>query len=157
VVTSVQKSELEELIEALPFAETAQDLASIVEGSPLKTVEDAIALQPDQPRRSQLTQWLENLNQPAEEVETQPFKVRSWQWLDNPVLLTVGTQIRVNIQKSSNEKVRELRADEHGVVGTIQIAEPERNLYTILCKDGQISYFKAEVLEVITDESYCFV
>jgi hypothetical protein len=53
-----QKSELEELIEALPFAESPEDFASIIEDSDLKTVEDAIALSGDQPRRQQLTQWL---------------------------------------------------------------------------------------------------
>jgi len=50
-------SELEQLVEALPFAETAEDFASIVEGSPLEAVEDAITLQDMQPRRQQLQNW----------------------------------------------------------------------------------------------------
>jgi hypothetical protein len=50
-------SELEQLVEALPFAETAEDFASIVEGSPLEAVEEAIALQDTQPRRQQLQNW----------------------------------------------------------------------------------------------------
>ncbi|MDP8966871.1 MAG: DUF3854 domain-containing protein [Cyanobacteriota bacterium] len=58
-------SELEQLLEALPFAESAEDFASIVDGSPTEAVEEAIALQPNQPRRQQLTQWLEALNQPV--------------------------------------------------------------------------------------------
>jgi hypothetical protein len=62
-------SELEQLVEALPFAETAEDFASIIEDSDLKTVEDAIAFQPDQPRRRQLTEWLEALSLPAEEFD----------------------------------------------------------------------------------------
>jgi hypothetical protein len=60
------RSELEQLVEALPFAESIEDFASIVEDSPLEVVEEAIALQPDQPRRRQLREWLEGLNLPAE-------------------------------------------------------------------------------------------
>jgi hypothetical protein len=60
-------------------------------------------------------------------------------------------QIRVNIQKSSNPKVREVRAKEHGVVGTIQVTGPD-DLYTILCEDGKLRYFNAEVLEVVNDD-----
>jgi hypothetical protein len=56
---AVQKSELEELIEALPFAETIEEFASIIEGSPTEIVEDAIALSDSQPRRKQLKAWLE--------------------------------------------------------------------------------------------------
>jgi hypothetical protein len=52
-------SELEQLLEALPFVETADDFALVVEGSPRQAIEDAIALQPDQPRRRQLREWLE--------------------------------------------------------------------------------------------------
>ena len=58
------QSEVEALMEALPFAETLADFASIIEGSPLEAVLDAIALQ-QSPRRQQLTQWLQMLSQPA--------------------------------------------------------------------------------------------
>jgi hypothetical protein len=61
----VQKSELEQLTEALPFAESVEDFASIVEDSPREAVEDAIALQPNQPRRQQLTAWYEAIQQLA--------------------------------------------------------------------------------------------
>jgi hypothetical protein len=82
-------SELEQLIEALPFCETPEDFAAVVEDSPLEMVEDAIALQPDQPRRRQLTQWLESLNQPVGEVEPQPLKARSWEWSELPLVKSV--------------------------------------------------------------------
>ena len=59
-------SELEQLVEALPFAESVEDFASIIEGSPLETVEDAIALADTQPRRQQLRSWLEALQKPSE-------------------------------------------------------------------------------------------
>jgi hypothetical protein len=61
-----QKSELEQLIEALPFAESIEDFASIIEDSPLEAVEDAIALQDTQPRRLQLQRWLEATQKPVE-------------------------------------------------------------------------------------------
>jgi transcription antitermination factor NusG len=59
-------SALEQLIEALPFAESLEDFASIIEGSPLETVEDAIALSGNQPRRKQLQSWLEAVQKPSE-------------------------------------------------------------------------------------------
>jgi hypothetical protein len=68
--------------------------------------------------------------------------------LEPQVELRVGMQIRVNIQKSSDLKVREVRAKSHGIAGTIQVTGPD-DLYTILCEDNQIRYFKADVLEVI--------
>jgi len=72
----VQKSELEQLIEALPFAESPEDLASIIEGSPLGAVQDAIALQPNQPRRQQLTAWYEAIQQLASgEISQQQWEV----------------------------------------------------------------------------------
>jgi len=63
---AVQKSELEQLIEALPFAESLEDFASIIEGSPRETVEEAIALADTQPRRQQLRSWLEAVLKPSE-------------------------------------------------------------------------------------------
>jgi hypothetical protein len=59
-------SELEQLVEALPFAESLEDFASIIEDSPLEAVEDAIALSGDQPRRQQLRSWLEALQKSSE-------------------------------------------------------------------------------------------
>jgi hypothetical protein len=72
----VQKSELEQLIEALPFAESVEGFASIIEGSPLKTVEDAILYLESPTQKQQLTQWLKALNQPAVEAEPQPVQIR---------------------------------------------------------------------------------
>jgi hypothetical protein len=60
-----QKSELEQLVEALPFAETVEDFSLIVEGSSLEAVEEAIALSGSQPRRQQLTAWYEAIQQLA--------------------------------------------------------------------------------------------
>jgi hypothetical protein len=84
----VQKSELEQLIEALPFAETSEDFASIVEGSPLEAVEDAISLQPDQPRRRQLREWLEAVGESTfathlPQNDGEPVRVgqRVWAWI----------------------------------------------------------------------------
>jgi hypothetical protein len=71
--------------------------------------------------------------------------------LEPQVELRTGMRIRVNIQKSSNPKVREVRAKEHGVVGTIQPDKADQDLYTILCEDGQLRYYKAEVLEVVDE------
>jgi hypothetical protein len=81
-------SELEQLVEALPFVETVDDFAAAVEGSPRQAIEDAIFFQPE-PQRSQLTQWLEVLNQPAVEAEPQPLKARSWQWSELPLVKSV--------------------------------------------------------------------
>jgi hypothetical protein len=51
-------TELEQLIEALPFCETVEDLANVIEGCAIEVVEDAIAMQDTQPRRIRLTEWL---------------------------------------------------------------------------------------------------
>jgi len=63
---AAEKSELEQLVEALPFAESPEDFASIIEGSPLEAVEDAIVMQDTQPRRQQLRYWLEAIQKPIE-------------------------------------------------------------------------------------------
>jgi hypothetical protein len=60
-----QDSEVQELLQALPFAETVEDFASIVEHSPLEAVEEAISFQPDPPRRQQLAVWYEAIQQLA--------------------------------------------------------------------------------------------
>jgi hypothetical protein len=86
-VAAVQKSELEELIEALPFAESVEDFASIIEGSPLEAVEDAFLYQEPQ-RRIQLQGWLDALAVRESAIATQsseadPIKVGEtvWAWI----------------------------------------------------------------------------
>jgi hypothetical protein len=69
-------SELEQLVEALPFVETVDDFAAVVEGSPRQAIEDAIALSGDQPRRQQLTAWYEAIQQLASgEISQQQWEV----------------------------------------------------------------------------------
>jgi hypothetical protein len=97
-------SEFEQLVEALPFAQSAEDFASIVDGSPLETIEDAIALQDTQPRRIQLQGWLEALNQPLEEAKP----MRSWQWSELPMVKSVLRWI------DRTEQVRVLAVDADG-------------------------------------------
>jgi hypothetical protein len=99
---------LESLISALESCQSISQFDALTQGYSVELVEDAIALQPDQPRRKQLTQWLENLNQPAEEVETQPFKVRSWQWSELPLVKSVLRWI------DRTEQVRVLAVDADG-------------------------------------------
>ena len=55
-------SELEQLIEALPFVDDAETFANVIEGSPLGTVEDAIALSATLPLRSKLRGFYEALH-----------------------------------------------------------------------------------------------
>jgi hypothetical protein len=55
-------SELEQLIEALPFVDDAETFANVIEGSPLETVEDAIALSATLPLRSKLRGFYEALH-----------------------------------------------------------------------------------------------
>jgi hypothetical protein len=59
------RTQLEELIEALPFCETVKDFTCVIEGYSVELVSDAIAMQDTQPRRRQLSQWLESLTAPA--------------------------------------------------------------------------------------------
>jgi len=54
-------SEIEQLMEALPFVETADEFAAVIEGSPVEVVEDAIVLSGNQPRRRQLEHWYQAL------------------------------------------------------------------------------------------------
>jgi hypothetical protein len=106
---AVQKSELEQLIESLPFAQSPEDFASVIEGSPLEAVEDAIALSADQPRRIQLQAWLDALNQPVREVEPQLLKPRSWEWSELPAVKSVLRWI------DRSEQVRLLTIDASGL------------------------------------------
>ncbi len=50
---------VEELAQAFEYCDAPDVFASAIEAYPIKVVEDAIALQDSQPRRRQLTQWLE--------------------------------------------------------------------------------------------------
>jgi hypothetical protein len=68
-------TELEQLVEALPFCETADDLALVMEDYSLEMVEDAIAMQDTQPRRLQLTKWLANATTEPIEPVLPSFKV----------------------------------------------------------------------------------
>jgi hypothetical protein len=61
--------ELEQLVEALPFCETADDLASVIEDYAIEVVEDAIAMQDTQPRRLLLTKWLANATTEPKPIE----------------------------------------------------------------------------------------
>jgi hypothetical protein len=91
VAAAVQKTELEQLIEALPFAESLEDFASIIEDSPLEAVEDAIALQDTQPRRIQLQGWLDAFTERESaaiapqfpQSDADPIKVGEtvWAWI----------------------------------------------------------------------------
>jgi hypothetical protein len=97
------KSELELLVEALPFCETPEDFAAVVEDSPLEMVEDAIVLQDSQPRRQQLRQWWSQGRSPSQppcdELGTKilhPVEpdaglpvVRSWEWSELPLVKSV--------------------------------------------------------------------
>lgn len=72
----VQKSEIESLLECFPFCDSADEFTSIIEGSPLEAVEDAIALSGDQPRRKQLEMWLEAVQKPAvQDSVVSPIKI----------------------------------------------------------------------------------
>ena len=52
-------SELEQLVDVLPFVDDAETFAVVIEGSSVDVVEDAIAMTDSQPRRNQLLKWLE--------------------------------------------------------------------------------------------------
>ena len=58
--TISSQSELEELVDFLPLAETAEDFSNLVEGTPLEVVQDAILFQEPQ-RKIQLQGWLDAL------------------------------------------------------------------------------------------------
>jgi hypothetical protein len=62
-------TELEQLVEALPFCETVEDLVNVIEGCAREVVEDAIAMQDTQPRRQRLTKWLEEAKTEPKPIE----------------------------------------------------------------------------------------
>jgi hypothetical protein len=85
---ALQKTELEQLLEALPFCDSAEDFAAVVEDSLFQVVEDAIALQDTQPRRLQLQGWLDVVRQstftthfPQNEAEPVRVGQRVWAWI----------------------------------------------------------------------------
>lgn len=57
---------IEKMAQALPWCDRASKLAECVEDYGRESVEAAIALQDDQPRRQQLTDWLRQLSQVSE-------------------------------------------------------------------------------------------
>jgi len=94
--------ELEELVEALPFCDTVKDFAIVIEGYSVEVVSDAIALQDTQPRRRQLSQWHEELQeQSLPETFCIGQRVRCWvaafgKWVNgviSEVLPGVGWQV----------------------------------------------------------------
>jgi len=64
-------SESEQLMDALLYADSLQDLIGIVEDSSVEAVEDAIAFQPTQPRRKQLDEWLKEFLRGTEQSSNQ--------------------------------------------------------------------------------------
>jgi hypothetical protein len=136
----VTRQTTEELAIALSLCESPADFAAVIERVDAEAVADAIALQDSQPRRQQLTQWFE---------QESPAELGSGEKQENPARLAIGMRVRVNIQKASCPQVRELRAEAHGVVGTIQVIDTHSDLYTVLCEDGKTCYYESEYLEVI--------
>jgi hypothetical protein len=55
---------LKRLIEALPFVDSAEKFAAVIEGIPLAAVDEAIFVSSAPHRREQLKAWLKILNQP---------------------------------------------------------------------------------------------
>lgn len=62
-VPDLQEGEVSELAIALPFCESIELFASVIEDYSLDQVQDAIVLQDSQPRRSQLAEWYQQLSQ----------------------------------------------------------------------------------------------
>jgi hypothetical protein len=81
-------SELEQLLEALPFCDSAEDFAAMVEDCSVEVIEDAIALQDTQPRRLQLQGWLDVMREttftahlPQNKAEPVRLGQRVWVWI----------------------------------------------------------------------------
>jgi hypothetical protein len=60
----LQKSEFEELIEALEFVQTIEEFASITEGSSTETIKDAVLYLESPAQKQQVNRWLETLDFP---------------------------------------------------------------------------------------------
>jgi hypothetical protein len=80
------------LIDSLPYCQTTKDFA----------------LQDTQPRRQQLTQWLEALHKLEAEVQPPPTERRVWQWSELPIVKAVLRWV------DRPEKVRLLDIDPEG-------------------------------------------
>jgi hypothetical protein len=89
--TISSQSELEELVDFLPLAETAEDFSNLVEGTPLEVIQDAILFQEPQ-RKIQLQGWLDALavretaiaaQSPQSDAEPESIKVGQtvWAWI----------------------------------------------------------------------------
>ena len=72
-------SQVAELVEALPYCDSPQAFAAVIEGYSPETVEDAIALQDTQHRRKELKSWLEALSGVTETVSGERPPISSYQ------------------------------------------------------------------------------
>jgi hypothetical protein len=72
---AAKATELEQLVEALPYCETVEDFTCVVEDYSLEMVEDAIAMQDTQPRRLLFTKWLASATTEPIEPVLPSFKV----------------------------------------------------------------------------------
>ena len=99
------------LIDSLPYCQTAKDFALVVEGfgANREQIENAIVFQDTQPRRQQLTQWLEALHKLEAEVQPPPTERRVWQWSELPAVKSVLRWI------DRTEQVRLLAIDASGL------------------------------------------
>ena len=68
----LQKSEFEELAEALEFVQTIEEFVSITEGSSKQTVKDAILWLESQVQKQEMNRWLETLDLPEWENAIAP-------------------------------------------------------------------------------------
>ncbi len=83
---------VEELAEAFEYCNEPELFAAAIEGCEPSQVEDAIALQDGQPRRQELTRWMDQLLAVGEKIDRsqvassglEPSAVRSWRWSDLP-------------------------------------------------------------------------
>jgi hypothetical protein len=97
--------EVKDLIEALPFAESLEDFATIVEGCSEEVIADAIALQDSQPVRQRLMLLYEAAATPPQPLyavgQVVKVKLSSWaDWLEGKIsriVEGVGTNLRVVI------------------------------------------------------------
>jgi hypothetical protein len=97
--------EVKDLIEALPFAESLEDFASIIEGCSEEVIADAIALQDSQPVRQRLMLLYEAAATPPQPLyavgQVVKVKLSSWaDWLEGKIsriVEGVGTNLRVVI------------------------------------------------------------
>jgi hypothetical protein len=90
-------SPIAELLEAFPYCDTPQTFTAVIEYYSAEAVEEAIALQPDQPRRQQLWLWWEELSQSestAGEKLAQTEPTQSELLRDRDRVLQVGSLVK---------------------------------------------------------------